>query len=388
MRVVVGLSGGVDSAVAAARLLDAGHDVTGVHLRLAHGVSGSGGAPAAPAAPAGEAHDAAEVAQSLGVPFEAWDLREDFDREVVAPFVAEYAAGRTPNPCLRCNERVKFASLLERAVAGGFDAVASGHYARLLNAAGGGRELHRGVDPAKDQAYVLAVLDAAALARCLFPLGASTKAQVRAEAAARGLPVASKGDSLDVCFIPGGDTRGFLARRAESRPGPIVDLDGGAVGSHAGALGFTVGQRRGLALRRPAADGLPRYVVAVRPQDGTVVVGPGSALAVHRLTGSHMRLPGGAAPRVGDRVGVQVRAHGDELPGEVLAVPPGPPSGLDGPLEVRLLRPARGVACGQTMVLYDGTRVVASATIDATAPSSGVAEPQLGDPAPLSTRWS
>lgn len=354
VRVLVGVSGGVDSAVCAARLRDAGHLVTAVHLRLPPVVD-----------PMTEARDAADIARLLGLPFEVWDLQEDFERAVVTPFVAEYAAGRTPNPCLRCNERIKFAVLLAQARARGFDAVGSGHYARLVDPPGGPRELHRGADPRKDQAYVLAVLDACALARCVFPLGGSTKAQVRAEAVDRGLPVASKGDSLDVCFIPGGGTRGFLAARAATRPGPIVDLQGREVGTHNGALGFTVGQRKGLSLRRPAADGRPRYVVAVRPGEDTVVVGPAEALMVRRLTGSHVRCPGGPAARAGDIVGVQVRAHGEEVPALVESISCAPKEPASH-LVLRLRRPLRGVACGQTMVLYDGTRVVASATIDTT----------------------
>lgn len=367
MKVVAGLSGGVDSAVAAARLLDEGHQVLAVHLRLA----GRGlvedphpqrrGGPD-PGFGDDEVDDAARVADALGVPFEVWDLQEDFEREVVASFVAEYAAGRTPNPCLRCNERIKFRALLERAIERGFEAVGSGHYARLVDTVDGARELHRGVDPAKDQAYVLAVLDADALARCCFPLGDMTKAQVRAEAARRGLPVAQKSDSLDVCFIPDGDTRGFLAARAPAQSGPILDLEGAVVGTHQGALGFTVGQRKGLALRRPASDGRPRYVVAVHPQEGTLVVGPHEALLVTRLTGRRLRWPGVPTARAGDTVGVQVRAHGEEVPARIESVP-----GHDGdPVVVRLQRPLTGVACGQTMVLYDGTRVVASAVIDAT----------------------
>lgn len=356
MRVVAGLSGGVDSAVAAARLRDAGHDVLAVHLALA----------APPGGASGEAGDAAQVAQALGLPFEIWDLRQEFQREVVDPFVAEYAAGRTPNPCLRCNETIKFAALLDRATGRGFEAVGSGHYARLVPATTGAGapvvQLHRGVDPTKDQAYVLAVLDQGALARCVFPLGESTKADVRDEAARRGLPVAAKGDSLDVCFIDDGDTRGFLAARTQARPGPILDVDGQVVGEHAGALGFTVGQRKGLALRRPAPDGQPRYVVQVRPADGVVVVGPPDALQVSHLSGSRVRWPSGVVADVGTRVGIQVRAHGEEIPGRFVAVPGG---GQD-TLGVSLDRPVRGVACGQTMVAYDGTRVVASAVIDAT----------------------
>src|SRR5207249_10943974 len=186
-----------------------------------------------------------------------------FDRDVVADFVAEYAEGRTPNPCLRCNEKIKFSAVLDRAVALGFDAVCTGHHARL----DGGR-LRRSVDAAKDQSYVLAVLNRGQLDSALFPLGGSTKDQVRAEAAQRGLAVADKPDSHDVCFIPDGDTRAFLAGALGRAPGQIVDAGGAVLGSHDGAYGFTVGQRRGLRVATPAADGQPRYVLDIEPASG------------------------------------------------------------------------------------------------------------------------
>ena len=255
MRVVAAMSGGVDSAVAAARMLDAGHEVVGVHLAL------SQSAPTLRESARGcctleDAGDARRVADRLGIPFYVWDLASRFQRDVVDDFVAEYAAGRTPNPCLRCNERIKFAALLDRAVALGFDAVATGHYARIVEGASGRRELHRAVDHAKDQSYVLGVLDADQLARAFFPLGDSTKPQVREEAAARGFSVAKKPDSHDICFIPDGDTRAWLTRRLGERPGELVDaVSGEVVGAHAGAHGFTVGQRRGLGLDRSALDG-------------------------------------------------------------------------------------------------------------------------------------
>ncbi len=211
------MSGGVDSAVAAARAADAGHDVTGVHLALSSNPqsyrSGARGCCTVE-----DARDARRAADVIGIPFYVWDMAERFDRDVVADFVAEYAAGRTPNPCLRCNEKIKFAAVLDRAVALGFDAVCTGHHARIRD----GR-LVRSVDQGKDQSYVLAVLNREQLSRAMFPLGSSTKAEVRAEAAARGMAVATKPDSHDVCFIPDGDTRAFLAagwatRRAASWP--------------------------------------------------------------------------------------------------------------------------------------------------------------------------
>ena len=216
MKVLAAMSGGVDSAVAAARAVAAGHEVTGVHLALSRNPesyrSGARGCCTIE-----DSRDAWRAADVLGIPFYVWDMSEEFAADVVDDFLAEYAAGRTPNPCLRCNERIKFAAVLDRGRALGFDAVCTGHYARLIDGPGG-RELHRAVDPGKDQSYVLGVLDADQLAGCLFPLGDSLKSEVRAEAAALELSVASKPDSHDICFIPTGDTAGFLRDRLGSGP--------------------------------------------------------------------------------------------------------------------------------------------------------------------------
>src|ERR1041385_6444378 len=217
MRVLAAMSGGVDSAVAAARAVDAGYDVTGVHLALArHPQTYRSGARGCRTL--ADARDARRAADVIGIPFYVWDLADRFHSDVVDDFVAEYAAGRTPNPCLRCNEKIKFAAVLDRAVALGFDAVVTGHHARL----GADGLLRRSVDLAKDQSYVLAVLTRQQLDRSIFPLGSATKAEVRAEATARGLAVADKPDSHDICFIADGDTQGFLERRLGAAPGDIV----------------------------------------------------------------------------------------------------------------------------------------------------------------------
>src|SRR5690349_12888316 len=225
MRVLAAMSGGVDSAVAAARARDAGHDVTGVHLALARNPqtfrTGARGCCTLE-----DSRDARRAADVIGIPFYVWDMAEEFHDNVVDDFVNEYAAGRTPNPCLRCNEKIKFAAVLDRAVALGFDAVVTGHHARL----GADGLLRRSVDLPKDQSYVLAVLTRAQLHRSLFPLGHSTKAAVRAEAADRGLAVAEKPDSHDICFIADGDTRGFLAAHlGGATTGSIVDSVSGEV---------------------------------------------------------------------------------------------------------------------------------------------------------------
>ena len=355
MRVVAAMSGGVDSAVAAARMLDAGHEVVGVHLALSQSAA-TLRESARGCCTIEDAGDARRVADVLGIPFYVWDMAARFARDVVEDFASEYAAGRTPNPCLRCNEKIKFAALLDKAVALGFDAVATGHYAQIVETADGRRELHRAVDAAKDQSYVLGVLDADQLARAFFPLGDTEKPRIREEAAQRGFFIARKPDSHDICFIPDGDTRGWLTRRLGEAPGDIVDTAGSVVGHHEGAYAYTVGQRRGLGLSRPAADGQPRYVVEVRAATNEVVVGTADLLGINAISGDHARWCG--PPPVGlVRVGAQVRAHGEEFPATAWAE--------DGRVEVRLDDRVRGVAPGQSVVLYDGTRVVGSATISA-----------------------
>src|SRR5690606_14698957 len=313
MRVLAAMSGGVDSAVAAARAVDAGHEVTGVHLALSRNPA-SYRSGARGCCTLEDSRDARRAADVLGIPFYVWDMADRFHTEVVDDFVAEYAAGRTPNPCLRCNEKIKFAAVLDRAVALGFDAVVTGHHARL----GADGLLRRSVDAAKDQSYVLAVLTRGQLDRSIFPLGDSTKAEVRAEAARRGLAVAEKPDSHDICFIADGDTRRFLTDALGEQPGEIVDaVTGGVVGRHTGAYAYTVGQRRGLKLERPAPDGRPRYVLSITPVSNTVTVGPAEALEVTTVHGDRAVWSGSALPAEPVECEVQLRAHGQPVPAVV-----------------------------------------------------------------------
>ncbi|HEX7188838.1 MAG TPA: tRNA 2-thiouridine(34) synthase MnmA [Actinomycetes bacterium] len=352
MRILAAMSGGVDSAVAAARAVDAGHEVTGVHLALsANPKSFRTGARGC--CTKEDARDAGRAADVIGIPFYLWDLAERFRQDVVDDFVAEYAAGRTPNPCLRCNEKIKFSAVLDKALALGFDAVCTGHYARVVD----GRLL-RAADPAKDQSYVLGVLTSHQLRHAMFPLGESLKTDVRREADNRGLAVADKPDSHDICFVSDGDTAGFLRDRLGAAPGRIVDSDGVDVGSHDGAFAFTVGQRRGLRIGRPAPDGRPRYVLDVSPVTSTVTVGAAEMLDVSRLTGVRPVWTG-VRPDVPTACLAQVRAHGEAVP--AVARVDG------GSLVVDLEDPLRGVAPGQAVVLYDGETVLGSATIDTTA---------------------
>ncbi|HEY4021842.1 MAG TPA: tRNA 2-thiouridine(34) synthase MnmA [Pseudonocardiaceae bacterium] len=362
MRVLAAMSGGVDSAVAAARAVEAGHEVVGVHLALSAKPgtlrTGSRGCCTIE-----DSRDARRAADVLGIPFYVWDFAERFTEEVVEDFVAEYAAGRTPNPCVKCNEKIKFAALLDRAIGLGFDAVCTGHYARL-STVDDEPELRRSADDGKDQSYVLASLRADQLRHAMFPLGDSTKPEVRVEASRRGLAVADKPDSHDICFIPDGDTRAFLTKRLGERPGALVDDETSEViGEHGGVHGFTIGQRKGIGIQAPAADGRPRYVLSLEPVSGTVRVGSAERLAVTEIVAGKPVWPSGASLTGPTDCVAQVRAHGG------LAKARASVRGSE--LNVTLSEPLQGVAPGQTVVLYRpdaaGDVVLGSATITATA---------------------
>jgi tRNA-specific 2-thiouridylase len=347
------MSGGVDSSVAAARMVDAGHDVVGVHLALssAPGTLRTGSRGCCSKEDAG---DARRVADVLDIPFYVWDFADRFKEDVIDDFVSAYARGETPNPCVRCNERIKFSALAARALALGFDAVATGHYARLSD----GR-LRRAVDADKDQSYVLAVLTAEQLRHAVFPVGDTPKPEIREEAARRGLAVADKPDSHDICFIPSGDTRAFLGARIGVRRGAVVDSGGAVLAEHDGVHGFTVGQRKGLGIAGPGTDGRPRYVTGIDADTATVHVGDAADLDVSTLTGERPIFTSGAAFTGPAECQVQVRAHG--------GLGDGVAELRDGRVVVELRSPLRGVAPGQTMVLYrpdaEGDEVLGSATI-------------------------
>jgi tRNA-specific 2-thiouridylase len=356
------MSGGVDSAVAAARAVEAGHDVVGVHLALSR-MPGTLRTGARGCCTIEDSMDAQRAATKLGIPYYVWDFSERFRADVVDDFVAEYQAGRTPNPCMRCNERIKFDALMEKALALGFDAVCTGHYAIVFTNDAGQRELHRASAWAKDQSYVLGVLTTDQLNHVMFPLGDTpSKADVRAEAERRGLSVAQKPDSHDICFIPDGDTRGWLEERLGASDGAIVDTEGNELGTHAGAAGFTVGQRKGLDISRPAADGRPRFVLEVRPTTNTVVVGPKEALDLAEIAGNVFSWCGEEPAGVdsGIEVHVQIRAHSDPVPAHAVRVTT--EAGI-AEIVVRPDNPLNAVSPGQTAVLYDGTRVLGQFTI-------------------------
>jgi tRNA-uridine 2-sulfurtransferase len=376
------MSGGVDSAVAAARAKDAGHEVVGVHLALSRNRgtlrTGSRGCCTIE-----DAMDARRVAQMLDIPFYVWDFSERFQADVVDNFLDEYQHGRTPNPCLRCNEKIKFEAVLDRAIALGFDAVATGHYAKVVTNERGRRELHRAADWAKDQSYVLGVLTEEQLNHCMFPLADTpSKDLVRQEAADRGFSLAGKPDSHDICFIPDGDTQGYLRDKLGTDEGTIVDSSGQVLGSHQGTHQYTVGQRKGLQIGYPAPDGKPRYVLDIRPVTKEVVVGPKEALSTKELSGHQMSFAGEDPVSSGVTTGqvseggqvvraeefsclAQVRAHGEVVPAVAWIE--------DRVCHIRFETPLQGVAKGQSAVMYVGQRVLGQVTIDQTV--SAVSEP-------------
>ncbi len=336
-RVAVALSGGVDSAVAALRLRRDGHEVVGFTLKVWD---------RSRCCSVEDVEDARRVARHLDVPFYVLAARDVFEREVVAPFVAAYASGRTPNPCVVCNRRVKFGWLLDRARSLGCRAVATGHYARV-DGEPGRRRLRKGRDPAKDQSYFLVPERPGGLDAVWFPVGGSTKDEVRAVAEEAGLPVAAKAESQDVCFVPDADLEGFLTRRlGPARPGEIVDRSGRVVGRHRGVRAYTVGQRRGLGV----SAGEPVYVVAKDPGRDRLVVGPRSAATAPAMAVSDVVWLAPGPPAGPVRVAVKIRSTGREVPCTVVA---------EGPrARVRFEVPQFGVAPGQMAVFYDGDVVL------------------------------
>ncbi len=334
MNILVAMSGGVDSSVAAALLVEQGHAVAGATLRLWGGESDSG------CCSVSDVDDARRVAQQLGIEHWVFNMSDEFDRLVVDPYVADHAVGRTPNPCVECNRHLKFDALLTRADRLGFDAVATGHYVRRVLGPEGRWQISRAVDPAKDQSYVLHMLSQETLARTLFPLGDLPKSEVRARATALGLRTADKPDSQDVCFIAkaAGGRSAFLGRRIELHPAEVVSTDGTVLGSVPAVEAVTIGQRRGLGV----AAGSRRFVVDVDVPGRKVVVGTEDDLLVDTVRIAQLTWIAGVEPEVGSTLLVQSSAHGEPVDGI-----------WDGDGVVKFWAPRRRVASGQSVVLYE-----------------------------------
>jgi tRNA-specific 2-thiouridylase len=365
MRIVVAMSGGVDSSVAAALLEEQGHDVIGLSMQLYD--QSEGQTSFGSCCSIDDLHDARRVAAAINIPHYIVNFERQFDEHVVSNFVAEYAAGRTPLPCAHCNSDLKFATLADRAQGFGADAVATGHYARIERDSASGRYLlKRGVDAGKDQSYFLFSLTQAQLAGALFPVGDRPKDQVRDYARRRRLPVADKPDSQEICFIPDNDYRSFVTRSVPdaAREGLIVDERGRVLGGHEGIHRFTVGQRKGLGLASSGvAGGMPLYVLALRPADRQVVVGPKSSLEQTKLTASGVNWIA-EEPEQTLRVAAQIRHRHEAAAATVRVVESAGLSTRLGRAEVVFDAPQIAIAPGQPVVFYQGDTVVGGGWID------------------------
>lgn len=351
-RVVIGMSGGVDSSVAAALLVEQGYDVIGVTMRLWTEERREELKGHQQCCSVEDTDDARRVAGQLGIRHYVMNFEEKFRETVVDQFVAEYARGRTPNPCVRCNEHIKYRALLDRLPALNAEIVATGHYARVDHS-GERHRLLRAKDANKDQSYVLYMLQQEQLAKLLLPIGELTKGEVRDEARRLGLDVAEKPDSVEICFVPGNDYRAFVSDRIESHPGELRGPGGEVVGEHPGVTAFTVGQRKGLGL----AVGEPRYVTGIDAERNIVTIGPEEELFSDTVEFLESRWTSGGAPRPGTAVQAKTRYRAE--PAEATVVE----SAGEGTV-VRFARRQRAVTPGQAVALYSGEEVLGGGTIE------------------------
>lgn len=356
-KAVVAMSGGVDSSVTAALLVEEGYDVTGIMLKLWKGEAENNRSGCCNL---DAAEDARRVADTLGIPFYVLNFAERFEETVVRDFKEHYAAGLTPNPCVRCNQWVKFDALLERAKALGADVLATGHYARLREGSGRFRLL-RGKDPAKDQSYVLWMLSQEELAHCRFPVGEMNKSETRRIAGELSLRTAEKAESMEICFVREGDMKRYVAENipAASVPGPLVDASGEILGEHRGIGNYTVGQRKGLGI----ALGEPVFVTSIDAVSNSVVVGPREDLAIHGFVVDEVSFVG-HAPAEQVAVSVQHRAHGETNPASLVPLD-------DGRYEVCYDHPVSAISPGQSAAFYDvatGDELLGGGIIAATVP--------------------
>ena len=352
MRVVVAMSGGVDSSVAAALLSEQGHEVIGLSMQLYDQREGE--TKFGSCCTIEDLHDARRVAAHLGIPHYIMNFERQFEEHVVSDFLREYSAGRTPIPCVHCNGDLKFATLASRAEALGATAVGTGHYARVERDANGTFLLKRGTDPGKDQSYFLFTLTQAQLACAVFPVGALDKATVRERARDLGLPVAEKPDSHEICFVADGDHTGFLERHGAGRsPGNVRDVHGRVIGRHDGVHRFTVGQRKGLGLSSP----LPLYVVGIDAESNSLTVGPRDALQRDSLTASNVNWIAGDAPSAGTRVTAQIRYRHREAAATITPLDPSR-------VAVTFDEPQLAITPGQAAVFYEQDTVIGGGWID------------------------
>ncbi|MDR3127790.1 MAG: tRNA 2-thiouridine(34) synthase MnmA [Bifidobacteriaceae bacterium] len=344
MKLLSAMSGGVDSSVATALAVKMGHSVTGVHMALMenrqlfnYGLRGCCSIE--------DSNDAARVAAQLEIPFYVWDLSKDFKNQVVNDFVEQYKMGRTPNPCIRCNEFIKFQTLLQKSISFGFDGLITGHWAQIIDG-----NLYRAVNLAKDQSYVLAIMSSDILSKCFFPLGEyATKDEIRQLASDFGFEVKDKFESTDICFIKNGETSEFLTNSIGDKTGDIINLSGEVLGQHKGYFHFTIGQRRGLNIKNPAFDGKPRYVLKTNPAANTVTVGTKQNLNVKqiitKISSSHSQIVSSATKPI--RCYVQIRAHSTPIKASAEKLK------KNGYWKFTLAVPQKdGVADGQTLVAY------------------------------------